>query len=49
MSVLSDFFKGSDTQLGVFYPRDYVICVFTSMEAAEKGRDNIAALGLCAR
>jgi hypothetical protein len=28
-------FKGSDTQLGVFYPRNCVIPVFDSLGAAE--------------
>jgi hypothetical protein len=33
-SGLSGFFKGADTHFGVFYPRDYLIAVFTNLTAA---------------
>lgn len=36
MSLLSGFFKESDTQLGVFYPRHYLIAVFRSLEIAQQ-------------
>jgi hypothetical protein len=34
MSVLADFFKGSDTKLGVFYPNHYLVAVFRDPEKA---------------
>ena len=36
MSLLSGFFKESDTQLGVFYPKHYLIAVFRSLENAQR-------------
>ena len=36
MSLLSSFFKESDTQLGVFYPKHYLIAVFGSLETAQR-------------
>jgi len=35
MSLLTGFFKESDTQLGVFYPRHYLIAVFRDSRAAQ--------------
>ena len=35
MSVLADFFKGSDTKLGVFYPNHYLVAVFRDPEKAD--------------
>ena len=35
MSTLTGFFKESDTQLGVFYPKHYLIAVFRDSGAAE--------------
>ncbi|MEO8127857.1 MAG: hypothetical protein ABI822_12235 [Bryobacteraceae bacterium] len=32
---LNDFFKGSDTSLGVFYPMHYLIAVFRTPELAQ--------------
>ncbi len=34
MSVLANFFKGSDTRLGVFYPNHYLVAVFRDPEKA---------------
>jgi hypothetical protein len=34
MSQLSAFFKGSDTQLGVFYPEHYIVATFDSIDRA---------------
>ena len=28
MSVLADFFKGADTQLGIFAPRGHLVALF---------------------
>jgi hypothetical protein len=36
MSVLTGFFKESDTQLGVFYPKHYLIAVFRDSRDAQK-------------
>lgn len=35
MSILKEFFKESDTQLGVFYPKHYLIAVFRQLQAAQ--------------
>jgi len=36
MSLLTGFFKESDTQLGVFYPKHYLIAVFRDARAAQQ-------------
>jgi hypothetical protein len=36
MSTLKSFFKESDTQLGVFYPKHYVIAVFRQLGTAQQ-------------
>ena len=36
MSTLKGFFKESDTQLGVFYPKHYLIAVFRNLAAAHQ-------------
>lgn len=36
MSKLKEFFKESDTQLGVFYPRHYLIAAFRDIESARQ-------------
>ena len=36
MSLLTGFFKESDTQLGVFYPKHYLIAVFRDSRAAQQ-------------
>jgi hypothetical protein len=36
MSALSTFFKGSDTQLGIFYPNHCMVCVFDDLVSAEQ-------------
>jgi hypothetical protein len=35
MSALTGFFKESDTQMGVFYPKHYLIAVFRNLETAQ--------------
>jgi hypothetical protein len=35
MSALTGFFKESDTQMGVFYPKHYLIAVFGNLETAQ--------------
>jgi hypothetical protein len=36
MSKLKGFFKESDTELGVFYPKHYLIAVFRNLATAQK-------------
>ena len=36
MSTLKGFFKESDTQLGVFYPKHYLIAVFRDLVARNR-------------
>jgi hypothetical protein len=35
MTRLSAFFKGSETELGVFYPKGYLVAVFPDITAAD--------------
>lgn len=35
-STLATFFKGSDTQFGIFYPIDYVVAVFPDIAIARR-------------
>lgn len=35
MATLTGFFKGSDTEFGIFYPKDYLIAIFQDMTEAE--------------
>ena len=45
MSVLADFFKGSETQMGVFAPRGYVVALFPDIEAATKAERSLLDAG----
>jgi hypothetical protein len=45
MSTLSGFFKGSATHLGLFYPRDYLIAVFSGMETAVMAERRLLEFG----
>jgi hypothetical protein len=45
MSLLTGFFKESDTQLGVFYPKHYLIAVFGDSRAAQKAVKELWAEG----
>jgi hypothetical protein len=55
MSLLTHFFKESDTQLGVFYPNHYLIAVLWNLETAQRaakklrltgfGEDEVIAVG----
>jgi hypothetical protein len=42
-STLATFFKGSDTQFGIFYPIDYLVAVFPDIAIARRAEH---ALGL---
>jgi hypothetical protein len=48
MSDLADFFKGSDTRLGLFYPRGYLIAVFANLAAADRARKLLGYAGFAA-
>ncbi len=38
MSVLAEFFNGSETQMGIFAPLGYVIALFPNLEAAARAQ-----------
>jgi hypothetical protein len=35
MTTLTAFFKGSDTEFGIFYPKDYLLAIFHNVTEAE--------------
>ena len=45
MSLLTGFFKESDTQLGVFYPKHYLIAVFRDSRAAQQAVQGLWVAG----
>jgi hypothetical protein len=45
MSQLATLFKGTETWLGVFYPRQYIIATFPSLETAQAGNQALRAVG----
>lgn len=45
MSVLAEFFNGSETHMGVFAPRGYVIALFVDLNAATKAERNLLDAG----
>ena len=45
MSLLTGFFKESDTQLGVFYPKHYLIAVFRDSRSAEQSVHDLRRAG----
>jgi hypothetical protein len=45
VSVLAQFFKGSETQMGVFAPRGYVVALFPDLIAATKAERNLLDAG----
>ena len=46
MSQLAQFFKGSDTELGVFYPAHYIIATFRSLDGANQAAVNLRHAGI---
>jgi hypothetical protein len=46
MSVLADFFKGSDTRMGVFYPCHYLVAVFRDPAAAAHAVEKLWSAGV---
>ena len=45
MSVLAEFFKGSETHMGVFAPRGYIVALFTDFAFAERAERNLLDAG----
>jgi hypothetical protein len=45
VSVLCDFFQGSETHLGVFAPRHYLIALFPDAVAAHRAERNLLYAG----
>jgi hypothetical protein len=45
MSTLKEFFKESDTQLGVFYPNHYLIAVFRDFRPAQQALAKLRLAG----
>ena len=45
MSALKGFFKESDTQLGVFYPKHYLIAVFQQLQSAQEAVKRLRVAG----
>lgn len=41
MSVLAEFFKGSETQMGIFAPQGYVVALFPDLAAASKAERSL--------
>jgi hypothetical protein len=45
MSLLTNFFKESDTKLGVFYPEHYLIVVFRDLDTARRSVTKLRQAG----
>jgi hypothetical protein len=45
LALLSDFFKGSDTTLGVFYPNHHLVAVFPDPETAQQVAARLGTAG----
>jgi hypothetical protein len=45
VSVLAGFFKGSETQMGIFAPRGYLVALFRNLDAAAKAERNLLDAG----
>ena len=45
MSRLSMFFKDADTQLGVFYPKHYLVAIFPNLADAERVKEKFKQAG----
>ncbi len=45
MSRLSTFFKGADTEFGIFYPKHYLLSAFSNLEDAEHARRALTSTG----
>src|SRR5258708_6516723 len=45
MSRLSVFFKGTDTEFGVFYPKNHLLAIFPNIEAAKEATQELKNFG----
>jgi hypothetical protein len=45
MSRLSTFFKGGDTEFGVFYPKSYLLAVFPNLADADRAKEELNHAG----
>jgi hypothetical protein len=45
MTTLTSFFKESDSSLGVFYPKHYIIATFPTFEAAKQAGHALRCIG----
>jgi len=45
MSVLAEFFRGSETQMGIFAPRGFVVALFPDLSAAVKAERSLVDAG----
>src|ERR1700690_1004710 len=46
MNKLSAFFGGAQTQLGGFYPKDYLLAVFPNFSEAVQAKKNLVTSGV---
>jgi hypothetical protein len=42
-SKLEEFFRGSDTQFGIFYPKNYLVAIFDSFSIASEAQRTLMA------
>jgi len=45
VSRLSAFFKGADTEFGVFYPKHYLLAVFPNLAEADRAKQDLSRDG----
>lgn len=45
MSLFTNFFKESDTQLGIFYPKHYIVAVFPNLVLARHSVEHLRSAG----
>ena len=45
MNRLSAFFKGRDTDLGLFYPEHYLLAVFPNLAQADRAQERLRHAG----
>jgi len=46
MSMLASFLKNGDTELGVFYPKNYLLAVFADLPQAQKAEKELQSAGV---
>jgi hypothetical protein len=42
---LAAFFKNADTQFGIFYPKNYLLCAFSTLEDAKHAKHQLSTVG----